>query len=113
MRRPDDDLPLYVPAEFEAEYLADARRTVILSAMRRAGSPSFSAGSTATAHRRGVALLAHLAALTIALVFTVVTGTWVAGVVVLIAVSASLCVTLWIITLLGRRPPHPRPPRSD
>jgi hypothetical protein len=104
MRRPDDDLPLYVPAEFEAEYLADARRTVILSAMRRASSPSFAARATEMPRRRAVAFLAHLAALTIALVFTAVTGTWVAGVVVLVAVSASLCVTLWILTLLGREP---------
>jgi fatty acid desaturase len=113
MRRPDQDPPLYVPAEFEAEHLADARRTVILSAMRRNGSSSLAGRGIDMPRRRAVALLAHLAALTIALVFSAVTGTWVAGIVVLVVVSGSLGVTLWVISHVERQQADRRQRRRD
>lgn len=101
---------MYVPTEFEAEHLADARRTVILSSMRRDSSPPLRSGGSAGARRgREIALSLHLAALTIALFFTAVTGTWTAGVVVLVPVVVSLAVTVSVLTRLeARQPHHPR-----
>ncbi len=101
MSRPDDDPPLYVPAEFEAEHLADARRTVILSLMRRDCPPSFASPARETRGRPAVVLFAHLVAVAMTLVFTIVTGTWLAGIVVLVAVASSLLVTSSVTRRLG------------
>jgi len=106
MRRPDEEAPLYVPTAFEADHLADARRTVILSVLRHGRAPSSGSSRGVDARRaREIALILHLAALTIALVFTAVTGTWMAGILVLLAVTVSLGVTVAMLARLEARRP--------
>lgn len=99
MRTPaDDDAPLYVPAEFEAEHLDDARRTVIRSALVRKRGRTGTRRSRLERWRAG-AVFAHLIAGAIAVVIAAVTGTWGIGVSVLAVLALSLGVSL---TVFGR-----------
>ena len=105
MRTPaDDGSPLFVPTEFEAEHLDDARRAVIRSLVRRGRVRSL--GERAIGPRRGwrsIAVIAHLTAVTIALVFAAVTGTWAVGFAVIASVVVSLPVSLPVLSSIERK----------
>lgn len=97
MRTPaDKEPPLYVPSEFEAAHRDEARRTVVRSCLQRSRPRALSDRLSGSWDHWTIAVAAHLTAAAVALVFTGVTRTWIAGLVVLMLVSASLGVTLLV-----------------
>lgn len=104
-----DESPLYVPEEFQAAHLDDARRTVTRSPVQRrfarqvAKATSWQgAGREPRQRLRGLAYVLHALAAVLAVAFAAVTNTWLVGLAVLAIVGLSLAATLRLIVVIER-----------
>jgi hypothetical protein len=95
--KPSDDDPLFVPDEFEAEHLEQARRMVQAKSERRSIGQRFvrlatgRRGGTPKQRLTSLIVSLHGVAVLFAVVISAVTGTWLPGV----AVSALIGLSLW------------------
>ena len=103
-QEPRDDDPLFVPDEFEAEHLEEARRTIasrtgIRSVPRRL-APSVVGRHSDAPKQRFTRLIVslHGIAVVFAIVISAVTGTWLIG----LAMTAVIGLSLWTAIRLVR-----------
>lgn len=104
----DNDAPLYVPEELQALHLEEARRTVAASRgpralARRAGAALHSrAGRSLREQFDVLAIFLHALAATVAGAFAAVTGTWLVGGFVVVAIGVSLVAVLRLLRVIER-----------
>ena len=112
MRTPaDKEPPLYVPPDFDAAHRDEARRTVVRSCLPRSRQRSPWDRLNGWWDNWTIAITAHLTAAAVTLVFTGLTRTWMAGLVVLVLVSTSLGVTLVLRNRIEAADRRDRPDR--
>jgi len=118
----DEDLPLYLPEEFEREHLAEARRAVVASRggraiARRITSAALPRGMAGARTHVGIAVVVHAVAAVLVLVIAAATGTWAVGLAMLGLVAISLGGVAWVLRVMARNgapvPMEPDPSRPD
>lgn len=102
------DSPLYVPEEFEAAHILEARRTVRGRRVpdRPWRCPALSLGrflrpaaNDPRQHVRHLVYVLHLVAVAVTVLFAAITGTWLAGSVVVVFVGLTLAAVLIVLPL--------------
>lgn len=105
----EDDSPLYVPAEFQADHLEEARRHVARSRGLRHSARRLTATVAATENasvgrRRALRLMAimHAIAAVFAVVISAIVGAWLVGSFVIALIGVSLGITARVLYALDR-----------
>lgn len=120
MHTPNSDEPLYVPEEFEAEHLEEARRRLASSrgprriARRVTSTVSRRRGTSARQQFLGVAALLHALAAVLAMAISALTGTWLIGLTLVALAGLSLATVVRVLHVVEQaRERETVPPRQQ